>query len=304
MSSGQEFVRPFPALTPAQRLRLDVYGYVVVPGALTADEVGQTREALQRLKREILANGGQPVRGASFALNKPHHHFIGAIHEADPTLTAYITHPRLVGMAEELMGCEARITECNAHINSRVPGYKLGDPPEPQFHRGVDIDFGSHSVNGLYHCNFVKTLTNLTDLGPDDGGTVVIAGSHKTNAPPEDMITCAQADPSLIHQVIAPAGSTLLFNETLIHGTGQIRSDNERVIIICGYSPRMYPMWDGAKMSPEFQKRVPESLKTLFFGKAHWNRAPRYRKLSDPVDSRPVKPVEWPERPRKDSEVS
>ena len=27
---------------------------------------------------------------------------------------------------------------------------------------------------GLLHSSFVKTLTNLTDLGPEDGGTVVI----------------------------------------------------------------------------------------------------------------------------------
>ena len=29
--------------------------------------------------------------------------------------------------------------------------------------------------------------------------------------------------------------------ETLIHATGQIRSDKERGIIISGYAPRMYP---------------------------------------------------------------
>ena len=33
-----EFTRPFPALTPAQRYHLDVYGYVVVENTLTGDE--------------------------------------------------------------------------------------------------------------------------------------------------------------------------------------------------------------------------------------------------------------------------
>ena len=28
----------------------------------------------------------------------------------------------------------------------------------------------SHERGELIHCNFVKTLTNLTELGPDDGG--------------------------------------------------------------------------------------------------------------------------------------
>jgi hypothetical protein len=63
----------------------------------------------------------------------------------------------------------------------------------------------------LIHCNFVKTLTNLTELGPEDGGTVVIAGSHRMPLPPADLIALAEADPSLVHQIVAPAGSTLLF---------------------------------------------------------------------------------------------
>ena len=30
---------------------------------------------------------------------------------------------------------------------------------------------GNHTHEGLYHSSFVKVLTNLTDLGPEDGGT-------------------------------------------------------------------------------------------------------------------------------------
>ena len=42
------------------------------------------------------------------------------------------------------------------------------------------------------------------------------------------------ADPSLVHQVVAPAGSTLLFGETLVHATGPITSERERTIITTG----------------------------------------------------------------------
>ena len=129
-------------------------------------------------------------------------------------------------------------------------------------------------------------------------GTVVVAGSHKVTDY-AGAIKAAYEDRSLIHQVIAPAGSTLLFGETLIHATGQIRSDRERAIIICGYGPRMYPRWDGGgvdgepQFSEEFLARMPDSLKTLFLGKSHWNRVPKYRKLSDPVDTKEHPPVKW-----------
>jgi hypothetical protein len=289
------FERPYPALTPEQRYFLDVNGYVVVPNVLTPNEVGETLDALQKLKRDLIATGDpvkNRVRGAYMLFHKPHHSYLGGIVGAHPAISSYVTHPQLVSMSEELIGGEARIVEVDAHINSRNPAtYK--ESPVYEFHRGTDIPFGSHIQNGLYHCNFVKTLTNLVDLGPDDGGTVVIAGSHKTDLPEADLIACARRDPKLIHQVIAPAGSTLLFSETLIHATGQIRSDVERTIIICGYAATIFPFWESRPLEEEFVRHIPESMKVLFHGKAHWSRGPKYRTLTTPADTRQYKPYRW-----------
>ena len=293
------FERPFPALTPAQRYHLEVFGYVVVENVLTTDEVTSLRDALYALRDGLLeledpSVKGPRVNGAYMATDKPHHHFMANILEADPIITSYATHARLVSMAEELMGSEARIVEMNAHINSRDPS--TSEPPRFGFHSGTDIAFGGHVHDGLFHCNFVKTLTNLTDLGPEDGGTTVIAGSHKVDVPRKDLIELAYDDPSLIHQVIAPAGSTLLFSETLIHATGNIKSDRERVIIITGYGSTMFPYWDRGEMSDAFQKQIPEQLHALFHGKAHWGRGPRYRTLAEPIDDRSCALGHWADR--------
>ena len=166
-----DFPRPFPALTPEQRLHLEVYGYVVVPGTLSEEETGRILEALQRLKRELHAardRTGDPkvrVRGANLLKDEPHHVYMGAIVESDPAIAGYAIHPRLVGMAEELMGSEARIVEVNAHINRRNPDDDLSALATYGFHRGTDVPFGTHRDGDLFHCNFVKTLTNLTELG-------------------------------------------------------------------------------------------------------------------------------------------
>ena len=46
-------------------------------------------------------------------------HFMAHVIEADPAITAYASHPKLVAMCEELIvGGEARIVECNARTNS------------------------------------------------------------------------------------------------------------------------------------------------------------------------------------------
>ena len=296
------FERPFPALTPAHRYHLDAFGYVVVQDALTVEEVKKLKQALYSLRNELTqlpdpSPAGPRVRGAYLLKRETYHHFMAHIVEVDPAVTAYATHPRMVSMAEELIGGEARIVEMNAHINNRIPQEDLNASPTYGFHRGTDIPFGTHTQNGLFHCNFVKTLTNLTDLGPDDGGTVVVAGSHKIDAPTEDIAAAAYQDRSLIHQVVAPAGSTLLFSETLVHATGQIRSNNERVIIITGYGSTLFPYWDRGTLSNAFKKKIPPQLETLFHGKTHWTRGPRYRKLSDPKDDRVFAMGEWNQRP-------
>jgi len=278
--------RPFPALTQAQRLHLDIYGYVIVENTLTSDEVERTREALQKLKRELIATGDPAharVRGSGFSSYRPNHVHFTHIVEADPAIFEYLTHPRLVAMAEEFVGGSVRLEESEAIINARGDDFDPSTPVRYGFHTGTRPGIGTYTENGLFHCNFVKTLTNLTDLGPDDGGTVVIAGSHKIKTSQKEMIACAYEDPSLIHQFVAPAGSTLLFAESLIHATGQLRSDKERVIIIGGYTPPMFRAWPGQEPSQEFINSLPEAFKPLIGATESWNWQQRYRSLDMPV---------------------
>jgi ectoine hydroxylase-related dioxygenase (phytanoyl-CoA dioxygenase family) len=282
---------------------MEVHGYVIVEDMFSQDECGMLKSELYRLRDERLAYGDEAhPQGLRFAQNDPHHHFICHLLEASPIAAAYATHPRMVAMAEELIGGEARIVECNAHINSRPPGLGPCDFPKDGFHTGSDVPFATHEKNGLTHFTFVKTLTNLTDLGPDHGGTLVIPGSHKSNLPKGEIIEAALADHSLITQVEAPAGSTLLFSETLIHSGQPVRSERERVVIISGYASRLFPYWDmgppydGPPFSEEFAAGIPENMRTLFLGRPHWGRNMRYRQLSEPADLRQFDLGVWNER--------
>ena len=161
---------------------------MVVHNTLDADECGTLLDALRALKEELLEcsadpaphiHGHGPGRGGSFirpGLRNAPQHFLAHLIEADPAITAYATHPRLVAMCEEYIGGEARIVESNCFINTGNElreGQNEGTAFVPSWHRGADLPFASHSVGGLSHCNFVKALTNLTELADtSDGGTV------------------------------------------------------------------------------------------------------------------------------------
>lgn len=289
---------PFPAMTPSQRLHLEVYGYCVVESTLTDDEVSQMLEAAQNVKSQFLTAGDPmkcKINGCYVAELKPD--YISCCHllEADPALFNYLTHPRIVALAEELAGGKVRLESSTAIINSREPDYDSDASYRYIFHRGGQPGFDSYTYGDLYHCTFAKTLTNLTELGPDDGGTTVIAGSHKLNCPEDEIIDAAYDDPSLIHQVVAPAGSTMVMCETLIHATGQVRSDRERVMLIGSYAHPKHQALVTCQPSPEFVDGLPEHLKELIAGKALWTWPERHRTLAMPaeMDDVPYKARMW-----------
>ena len=284
------FRRPFPALTPAQRYHFDVFGYVVIENAVTEDLTGRLLDALYRLRRDFLETGdpiGATVRSGRVTYYQPHRMHFTHVLETDPAILEYVSHPRLVGMVEEVVGDTVRLEETEATINSRNPEDNLDEQPRYGFHAGLRPDIGTYVENGLVHSSFVKTLTNLTDLGPEDGGTVVIAGSHKMKCPQNEVVACAYEDPSLIHQIVAPAGSTLLFTEALVHATGQRRSDGERAIMIAGYTPTHFQAWAGNEPTAAFVERAPEQLRPLLSGSDRWRREYRFRKLGDDAEPWP-----------------
>lgn len=278
--SDVTFERPFPALTATERLHLEVYGYVVIENAVSADLVERLLTKTYELE-DAYRRTGEVVHPSCFMTGTSREFFrIDNLPHVAPCYLEYVANPYLVGLAEEAVGGDVRLEQSDVHIRRPLP-----DSQEARygFHRGA----GSHLMytqRGLAQCQFVKTLTNLTDLGPEDGGTTVIAGSHKlTDVPGDALIAAAADDPTLIHSVVAPAGSTLLFFESLIHSAGIIRSDRDRVLIIAGYTPTMFAPWKGYDPDPRFIDEAPEHLRPLLTGSQRFHTSMRPRDLNDPA---------------------
>ena len=105
------------------------------------------------------------------------------------------------------------------------------------------------------------------------------------------MVAAAEEDPSLIHHIEAPAGSTLLFAETLLHATGPVLTDRERVVIISGYISRNQNT-HLVKVQPEFAAALPEDIRSLIIPTSRQHAGERYRELGEPVGSRTDAPFE------------
>jgi len=98
-------------------------------------------------------------------------------------------------------------------------------------------------VNGKFRCGQVNVLLALTEIGPGDGGTVVIPGSHKSNLMhPEVAIDWSrrvdQAPTyTAAQQVHLKKGDALLFVDALMHGASERTNPGERRAVIYRYGP-------------------------------------------------------------------
>jgi Phytanoyl-CoA dioxygenase (PhyH) len=266
-----------PGLTLAQCFHLDAFGYVLLKGALTAGEVGRMKAALYRMK----ADPDLAAKRVYINRRDDHHAHFGHVVEYDSALLEFAVHPKLIPLVEELVGGAVRLEESEAIINRREPGSDAAGREGRRiiplgFHRGAAPTWGSYVERSNFHCLFVKTLAYLTDVGPDDGGTAVIPGSHKMTWPEEAMIKAATADPRLVHQITARAGDVLLFPESLIHSTTAVHGNAERVVLISGYTPTMMREWSGNEISPDFLTALPDDIRPILSGEANWNWTRRY----------------------------
>ncbi len=251
---------PALGLSASQRLHLEINGYVLLENYIDLGLVGRMRTKLFELE-QLVKRGGPLPPGMGAPDPRNDHFTVINIAQVDPSFLEYVTHPGILAMARDVVGYDVRLHTSDAQIRrSGARTYRH------YFHR--DNNTREEYVHGLYRFQWIKILTALSDVGPDDGGTCVIAGSHKLSRELdiEDVVAAAEADPRLIHQVVAPKGSTLVFFESLLHTSGINRSGRPRSLVIAGYLPVHTKPDKDFTVPPEFVATVaPEHHKLLSY---------------------------------------
>ncbi len=250
------------ALSGAQRLSLEVFGYVVVERMFDPAWIARLRAELYALEARALRGEALPA-GMKLAETKRDYFRIDNLAHGGGMFLDYFTDERMTAMVREAIGHHPRITQTDGHI--RRSG---SNTYRHYFHRDRNLDI-QYTAHGLHYFPYVKTITLLDDCLEDDGGTCVIPGSHRLGpeVDPEDVVAAAEADPRrLIHQVVAPAGSMLLFYESLLHTSGINRSGRDRPILIAGYIGAGRPTDPNFGMPQEFAHLVNPRVRHLVTG--------------------------------------
>ena len=143
--------------------------------------------------------------------------------------------------------------------NFRGPSQAIGlhSGGYPPIHRN---QFRYH--NGRFMCGQINILVALTDIGPGDGGTVLIPGSHKSNFkhPHYEQYRMAQGGAAAgivgSTEVHMRAGDALLFVDGLTHGSAMRANEGIRRIVVYRYGPSWGNFRYGYQLSPELLERL------------------------------------------------
>jgi hypothetical protein len=124
-----------------------------------------------------------------------------------------------------------------------------------------------HYQHGVFRCGQCNILLALTDIGPGDGPTMVIPGSHKANFPHPLAGDYARGD-RMDHldeavPVYLQAGDALLFVDGLMHGGSSRTNEGERRVVIYRYGPAWGATRFGYTYSPALLARLTPSQRAI-----------------------------------------
>ena len=224
-------------MTEQEKFLFDLWGYVVIENVLSADEVTSANVATdhhQITNRPAgLAQNSSALKAESgrgeFQRNP-----LTFEHPYCQPFRHMLVHPKVISILNEILGVGFRLDHGPGLIQMEkgTEGHWL--------HGGMTFDPSQyhHFSHGRMSCGLCVAAWQLTDVQPGDGGFACIPGSHKSNYRPPQPVVSLQNDLGCVHQVVAPAGSVIIFNEALVHGTlPWTRTDRFRRSILFKYSP-------------------------------------------------------------------
>jgi len=196
-------------LTVAQRRALDERGYLVLPGAVGANDLERLRSTFDR----ACDVEGIPPRGTR--------HPRGLL-DGDAAFAGFVTFPALLAAVQHVLG------------RPFLAGAVVGRDPLPGFgQQGLHIDGVESGPSTPFQ--IVTALGLLDEFTADNGATRLVPGSHRwRRSPPKSFTDPASRHPDQV-VVTAPAGSVLVFNGHLWHGGTCNRSGEHRRVTQCSF---------------------------------------------------------------------
>ena len=223
----------------------DLWGYLYLEQALSAGEVGELNRILDEPPPLEPGDWWGRVHAHTYGDNDGLN--LQQIYETGEPFERLIDHPSWIDKVKLFVGGEGTFDWHHGPLfidenfaNFRGPGEAIG------MHSGGQLGLMRNQfrvLNGKFHCGQVNILMALADIGPGDGATILIPGSHKSNFPHPDFEVYkmrserAGENPEGTVEVHMEAGDALLFVDAICHGSVRRVNSGQRRIVVYRYGP-------------------------------------------------------------------
>ena len=205
--------------------QLQTSGFCIVPDIVPGQNCEVIRESISctvRRERENFRNAPAHVG------------FIPSVINYDQSFAEYLAHDLLLVLIRNVLGPHLRVSFTSAIINE--PGNERGewhaDWPFNQKNAGhIPVPYPDTVMH-------ITTLWMLSSFDSENGGTLILPGSHRasTNPTAGDGPDPSEPLPAEMN-VCGAAGSVLVMDSRLWHATAPNYSDDSRVALAVRYAP-------------------------------------------------------------------
>jgi ectoine hydroxylase-related dioxygenase (phytanoyl-CoA dioxygenase family) len=200
-------------------------GFVLIPDALSADELERLSVATDRVWRQE-GEPGAPLHRLAFA-------------GLDDAFLELVDHPACLPLVSDVLGWNIYVYHCHLDIH----------PPDPV----AEPAWRWHQDGGRQNVELesprprlsVKVAYFLTDVPTAEHGALrVLPGSHESDSLPRD------SEPTGAVPLLVRAGTAVVFDRRLWHARGDNRSDRTRKALFYGYTHRWIRPRDDLGLDP------------------------------------------------------
>jgi hypothetical protein len=244
-----------PMPTNLEDYLFDLRGYLILKGALSKSEVAALNQGLD----DVPPLQRNEWHGAVHRQDQADYLGVNLqqIYEAGAPFEALIDHPSWIEHLNRYVGGDDGLYIDENFANLRGPGEAI-NLHSGGHKRRIRTQFRFH--NNMFRCGEVNILLALTDIGPGDGATMVIPGSHKSNLVHpqfEEKSTGVGADNiEGAIEVHLDAGDAILFVDAIAHGSAQRKNPGQRRIMVYRYGPQWSYTRYGYEPSAELLQRL------------------------------------------------
>jgi ectoine hydroxylase-related dioxygenase (phytanoyl-CoA dioxygenase family) len=233
-------------LTTDEISKLDEQGYLPLYNVLTQEQVATFRDRLSELtitEGELAGTEVHQEAGTNRLSN---------LINKDPMFDICYTHPRVLAAMNHVLSSDFKLSSLNSRAS--LPGEGL---------QALHADWREAVNAGDYQvCNSIWLLVDFTR---NNGATRVVPGTHRSGQRPSDVMD----DPLAAHldevQLVAPAGTVVIFNSHMWHGGTVNHSESPRYALHSYFCRRHQPQQldQKAHLSEETLSRLSQSKRYI-----------------------------------------